>query len=468
MGAQRWARLRGLLRLSMIDKTRIVELCRRYSSLSEHEIQLIIRKAHALDELAEIFDCDIFIDVPLKDSTASIVVYHVIPTTKKSLYKKTPVGQPALKMNEPGVWKVSRFGGTLKGYKAVTQENVFIRQNIHAIQDGEKVLGTYIMETPFHEVQDTEVAENDYMTMTAKLNNYIDDAIYFFDASGKLIFQNEKADSVSDNLSSENMYYSDLFGDQVPYNDLILNEDENLIIEIQLDDQFYLMKRVLLEDDQLKFAIMLRDITQLKNKEAEIISKTEAIRETHHRIKNNLQTMASLLRMERRRTDSQEAKHILTDNMNRVLSIAATHDILARQLGDKVELSEVLKFIITNIQRSYSPLNNIELTIDVEQSIIVLSEVATSVSLIVNELVQNCYTHAFPNNVKGKIKVSLKKEAQEVVITVTDNGVGFAIDEVKGNSLGLIIVQNYVKDKLKGTIQFNKRKQGMEITFRFK
>src|SRR5690606_612965 len=97
-------------------------------------------------------------------------------------------------------------------------------------------------------------------------------------------------------------------------------------------------------------------------------------RETHHRIKNNLQTMASLLRMERRRTDSIEAKHILTDNMNRVLSIAATHDILARQLGDKVELSEVLKFIVNNIYRSYSLMDNIELTIDAEESIIVLSE----------------------------------------------------------------------------------------------
>lgn len=229
-----------------------------------------------------------------------------------------------------------------------------------------------------------------------------------------------------------------------------------------------MMKRILLRDDKLKFAIILRDITQLKRKEAEIISKTEAIRETHHRIKNNLQTMASLLRMEKRRTKSREAKHILTDNMNRVLSIAATHDILARQLGDRVELSEVLKFIVNNMKRSYSLLDQIELNIDAEESIIVLSDVATSVSLIVNELVQNCYTHAFPNDAAGQIYVSLKKDGEEVVITVKDNGVGFSIDQVDGNSLGLFIVQNYVKDKLKGTIQFNNMKSGMEITFRFK
>ncbi|HLT55406.1 MAG TPA: histidine kinase N-terminal domain-containing protein [Bacillota bacterium] len=451
------------------EKTKIVELCRKHTDLTEREIEIIVKKAHALDELAEIFDCDIFIDVPLTNSTASLVVYHVFPVTKKSLYKQSPVGQPALKMNEPGVWKVSRFGGSLKGYKAFTQENVFIRQNIHAITDGDKILGTYIMERAFHEATDEgENAEDDYMTMTAKLNNYIDDAIYFFDNSGKLIFQNDKADSFSNNISSENVYYNELFGEQVPYEELISNEDENFHTEIQLDDRFYMMKRVLLKDDKLKFAIILRDITQLKDKEAEIISKTEAIRETHHRIKNNLQTMASLLRMERRRTDSIEAKHILTDNMNRVLSIAATHDILARQLGDKVELSEVLKFIVNNIYRSYSLMDNIELTIDAEESIIVLSEVATSVSLIVNELVQNCYTHAFPDHREGKINVSMKKEKEEVVITVTDNGVGFSVHEVEGNSLGLFIVRNYVNEKLKGKIQFNRKKQGMEISFRFK
>lgn len=451
------------------DKTKIVKLCRKYTELTEHEIDILLRKASAADELAEVFDCDIFIDAPLKNSTASIVLYHVFPVTKKSLYEKSPVGQPALKINEPGVWKVSRFGGSLKGYKAFTQENMFIRQNIHAITDGEKILGAFIMEKAFHEsTDDTDTAESDYMIMSAKLNKYIDDAIYFFDDNGKLIFQNERADSFSHNISSENVYYDDLFGKQVPYRDLFINEREKFETEIQIDEKFYMMQRILLKDDTLKFAVILRDITQLKYKEAEIISKTEAIRETHHRIKNNLQTIASLFRMERRRASNQEVEHILTDNMNRVLSIAATHDILARQLGDSVELSEVLKYIIYNIQRSYSLSDNIELTVDAEKSIIVLSDVATSVSLIVNELVQNSYTHAFTNKGEGKIHVSLKKEKDEIVITVSDNGVGFSIDDIKGDSLGLIIVQNYVKDKLKGTIQFNKRHEGMEITFRFK
>ena len=144
------------------EKSKIVELCKKHTELNEQEIALIIQKANAIEELAEIFDCDVFIDVPLKNSTASLVVFHVMPVTKKSLYKKSPVGQPALKVNEPGVWKVSRFGGDLKGYKAFTQENVFIRQNINSITHGDKVLGTYIMERPFSETsEESEEDEND-------------------------------------------------------------------------------------------------------------------------------------------------------------------------------------------------------------------------------------------------------------------------------------------------------------------
>lgn len=452
----------------MSDKSKMIDLCKMYTDLNEEEIDIIYNKAHALDELAELFDCDIFIDVPFKGSMASLVVYHVLPVSNQSLYKKSPVGQLALKMNEPGVWRVSRHGGSLKGYKAFTQGNELVRQSIYAINHGDRVLGTYILEKSFNEDEHPKQEDlKDYMTMTARVNNYIEDAIYFFDSSGKLIFQNSIADAFSNN-KSEDLYYNDLFGKQLPYRDLILREEKKFLKEIQLDGKYYRLKRILLDDDKLDFAIILRDITQLKDKEAEIISKTEAVRETHHRIKNNLQTMASLLRMEKRRTHNKEVKRVLTNNINQVMSIAATHDILARHLGDEVDLSLVLKFIINNLRRSYSVLDHIELSIDAESSPVVLSDVATSVSLIVNELVQNCYDHAFPNHKKGLIHVSLKEDRDDIVVSVIDNGIGFKIDKINNNCLGLMIVKNYVKDKLMGTIKFNKRNKGMEITFRFK
>ncbi|WP_383150699.1 histidine kinase dimerization/phosphoacceptor domain -containing protein, partial [Streptomyces sp. NPDC056697] len=78
---------------------------------------------------------------------------------------------------------------------------------------------------------------------------------------------------------------------------------------------------------------------------AEISMKTVAIREIHHRIKNNLQTIASMLRLQSRRSESEEAKKILKDSLNRILSIAATHELLSKQLSDEINLIEVIDFV---------------------------------------------------------------------------------------------------------------------------
>lgn len=452
----------------MNDKLKMIDLCKMYTALNEEEINVLYKKAQALEELAEMFDCDVFIDVPFTGSTASIVVYHIMPVSKRSLYKHSPVGELALKVNEPGVWRVSRYGGSLKGYKAFTQGDDLVRQSIYAIKHDDRVLGTYILEKSLNESVHPKEEQKDFMTMTARVNKYIEDPIYFFDSTGKLIFHNNIADTFPLDVSEENLHYNDLFGKQLPYNDLVFREGTKVLKEIQLNGKYYQLTRILLDDDKLGFAIILRDITQLKDKEAEIISKNEAVRETHHRIKNNLQTMASLLRMEKRRNYNHEVQRVLTNNINQVMSIAATHDILARHLGDEVDLSLVLKFIITNLRRSYAIMDEIELIFEAKNAPVVLSDVATSVSLIVNELVQNCFDHAFPNQKQGRIYVSLEKANDNIVVSIIDDGIGFNIDKIDNNRLGLMIVRSYVKDKLSGTIQFNKRNRGMDITFRFK
>src|SRR5699024_51729 len=147
----------------MNNKKEVQALCRKYTGYSDRQINIIVDKAKALSELTEIFDCDIFIDVPLVNSTASIVVYHASPVSNNSIYEKSPVGQLALKRNEPGVWKVSRTGGKLKGYKAFNQEDVFIRQDIYSIKDNQQVLGTCVFEKSLQDSSPHKIAEeNDY------------------------------------------------------------------------------------------------------------------------------------------------------------------------------------------------------------------------------------------------------------------------------------------------------------------
>ncbi|KGX84502.1 hypothetical protein N784_13325 [Pontibacillus litoralis JSM 072002] len=455
----------------MNNKKRMIELCEEYTDLTKDDIGKLLQMAHAMDYINESINCDAFIDVPVRNSNDSIVVYHVLPVTEPSLYKNSPVGQLALKENEPGVAEIIQNGGYLKGHKAFTQENRVVLQDIFQIQNGDRIIGTYLTEIDLKKVVKNarKEAQGKHLVDT-ELNHFLDDAVLIFDENGKLTFQNAKAEILCGyfGIKHDDIHYDELFKNDLPFAELVENQEDEFKLEIQKGNHHYSFKQIFFHDNEhFTYAIILRDITQLKQKEAELVFKTVAIREIHHRIKNNLQTVASILRMQSRRAENDEAKEILKDSVNRILSIATTHDVLARQPGDEVEINEVLRSIVTNIQRSYAGNNNIQLHLKVDERIIVSSDVATTVSLIVNELVQNAYDHAFPEKEHGDVTVEMTKANDSIHVSVRDNGVGFDIMEAMNTSLGLTIVKGYVEAKLKGTLQSHKQTEGTCISFHF-
>ena len=152
------------------------------------------------------------------------------------------------------------------------------------------------------------------------------------------------------------------------------------------------IKRIQIRSEEVDFGIIIRDITSQREQEKQLILKSVAIKEIHHRVKNNLQTIASLLRLQTRRTENESTREVLSESMNRILSIAATHELLARSGVDQVMLGEVLVNIKNNAVRYFAP-QYLKLHIAVEgDDFLVDSEVATSVALITNELLP-----PFPN-----------------------------------------------------------------------
>ncbi|MCI2110191.1 MAG: sensor histidine kinase, partial [Acidaminococcaceae bacterium] len=140
---------------------------------------------------------------------------------------------------------------------------------------------------------------------------------------------------------------------------------------------------------------VLTDVTALREKEEELHIQSVIIKEIHHRVKNNLQTIASLLRLQARRTDSKEAKVILRDAINRVNSIATVHESLSKQDAGEIDLSAVIKDIYHGVLTSMvAPDLHLETNFDVDKTII-SSDKATSVALILNELLQNSIDHGF-------------------------------------------------------------------------
>ncbi len=218
--------------------------------------------------------------------------------------------------------------------------------------------------------------------------------------------------------------------------------------------------------------ITLHDATQIRRQDQEIRIKNAMIQEVHHRVKNNLQTIAGLLRMQARRVKSEEARLILDETLNRILSIAVIHEFLSNENSNIINIKEVSYRIIAQFKQGMlSPDKEIRLEL-IGEPIYLPARQATACSLIINELLQNAVEHGFAHKQKGSVKVNLADDGDEVIIKVTDDGGGlpgdFQIEQA--DSLGLQIVKILVEGDLKGQIHLSNganNGEGLSVTITF-
>lgn len=211
--------------------------------------------------------------------------------------------------------------------------------------------------------------------------------------------------------------------------------------------------------------VLCRDVTDLRRKERELLSKEATIREIHHRVKNNLQTVAALLRMQSRRIDAPAAKQALTEAKSRVSSIAMVHDTLSQAFDEMVEFDRVadqILRIVTDVAVSSGTVNTRR-----DGSFgVVPSSIAANLSLVLTELCQNAIEHGVINGA-GDVLVVPTASGGKLRMEVLDRGSGlpegFTVAESSGNSLGLSIVNGLVTE-LDGTFELNPRSDGLQGT----
>lgn len=199
--------------------------------------------------------------------------------------------------------------------------------------------------------------------------------------------------------------------------------------------------------------VILQDITELHKKDEELLIKSAVIKEIHHRVKNNLQTIVSLLRLQERRTESSEAKSILQDCIGRVNSIAVVHEYLSQQGDGMIDVGKVAKSIY---QALVSSMLNSDFVLETDfatDNVLLPSEKATSIALILNELLQNAIEHAFAGRTNGKLTVRFNDSGGCYELLIADNGVGLPPDFSwqQSSSLGLKIIKTMAEADLKGS-----------------
>ncbi|WP_249161914.1 PAS domain-containing sensor histidine kinase [Actinospica acidithermotolerans] len=217
--------------------------------------------------------------------------------------------------------------------------------------------------------------------------------------------------------------------------------------------------------------VLVRDVTELRRRDRELMTKDATIREIHHRVKNNLQTVAALLRLQARRLDEPRGKAALQEAVRRVGSIAIVHETLSQTLDERVNFDEIADRVLSMVMDfSASSLGNTYGGAAPEPvrprrvgSFGVLgATVATPLAMVLTELLQNAFEHGLDGGAGTLLEVTAQRVGGRLTITVVDDGRGLPMgfDPHTAGNLGLQIVRTLVQGELGGEFDMRQRDGG--------
>lgn len=460
----------------------IEKICREYTDLSKEEIEEIENAAKSLPAMANLFGADAFIDCRMNDGTDdAIVVAEAKPIDGISSYKRTVVGLVATKEKEPAVYRGFHLGVSTKFMKATTQENAHVVQTVEPIHFKDRVIGVFIIEQRMEQInlgkenhgknshEEDELGDMIDPEKSSSMIDAIDEALIFINKENKVIFRNKVAKRMYKRLG----FLSDIWGKD--YKDICIVqqpagecEDRAVSQEVKIGDYYFLVKTTRVGRKDVKYAVTIADITTRKLQEKELVLKSVAFKEMHHRVKNNLQTIVALLRLQRNTMASEEGKNALNDTISRILAISSTHQILVETEVETVKLNDIIAQIKDNTLLYYGS-EDFELEVECYGGDFdVKFEKATSIALILNELMQNSIKYAFTGRKKGKISlIAMQRRADEVELIFIDDGKGFDTDKTSSGSMGWSIIRATVKERLNGHIKLKSDSTGTKVKIVF-
>lgn len=454
----------------------IHDLCKTYTSLSDEDVGLIVEKSKTIQTIADIAQANIFIDCPVTGDRNVIVVAEAIPSTSHSLYKGSVVGKIIYERYEPAVFRVYRSGKPAWINRAITHEGVHVNQNVMPITNNcDKTIGMLILEKDItaqvrHEnelailSETTEEFSRTFFELITKnriIPDLIEEALVLLRADGKIMYANNFAIGLMEIHCDNSLTNGDYLNRPICEMLRFIQENDYLnngVIhrEVIDKDKVYILRGIDLQNkDESMRILILRDITDLRDKERQLMVKSAVIKEIHHRVKNNLQTVASLLRLQLRRGVPDEAKILFQESLNRIMGIATVHEVLSYSGIETVRMNQVIekisKILVNNIQNDQCKIN-IQLDVeDVELS----SNQAVSLALILTELVQNSVKHGFAGFAEGTIRIQLFVDNGQVHLKIQDDGVGIE-HQTDTEHLGLEIVRNLTNYDLNGMFEIER------------
>lgn len=457
-------------------------LCQKYTNLTDEEITHIEEYASMLQAFANAEESDAFIDCRSMTGKTAIVVAEAKPQTVPSNYSIPILGMLINWHDEPAVDRTFRLEKPTRRMCAVHMpEDRNVIQTVEPLYHNEKLIGTLIFEKNADFAKVNSEKENENIKEEEFYGGFVNAIIDNLNEAVILVGDNDEVvacNRAARKLYSEKLGYVDDIM-KMPLKNIQLDADEYFLPGSITDENGIRKKEVRVStlslryttipiyENSIKLAVIIEDITELREYEKHSAAQGIAMREQRHRIKNNLMMLSGMLDYQEKYANELDAYSVLRDTAGRLNALAATLEEIVHVSEKTASLKYVLERVRANVlQSSMSTIQPVSIKISVED-INISSEYASPIALIVNELLQNAMKHAFPSGKSGVVTIFAEKGILSTKISVKDDGVGFDPGCGKKNGSGLEIVKTMVKEKLNGEFTVESNKNGTVATFDF-
>ncbi|MCX2969593.1 histidine kinase N-terminal domain-containing protein [Streptomyces sp. TRM70308] len=466
------------------------DLVRQHTALGEADLDWLHLLVSEWQLLSDLSFADLVLWVPTRDGTRYVSIAQMRPNTGPTSYQDDMVGHLVPRGRRPLLDSALDEGRIVREGDPEWREEVPVRVESIPVRRAGRVLGVIARNTNLLTVRTPSRLELTYLQSASDLAQMIaaggfpfpeqqgdmdvsprvGDGLIRLDAEGHVQYASPNALSAYHRLGLAadlvGLHLGQTTADLAPARGPV---DESLVklasgwapreAEIEGDECVVQLRAIPLKPKGTRIGslVLLRDVTELRRRERELLTKDATIREIHHRVKNNLQTVAALLRLQARRigaSGDDRAREALEEAVRRVGSIAIVHETLSQNLDERVDFDEIADRVLAMVAEIAPGKVTGRRT---GRFGILAAEVATPLSMVLTEVLQNALEHGYGPGELGTLEVGAVRGAAggepRLLVTVQDDGRGLPADfdaRTSGN-LGLQIVRTLVEGELGGT-----------------
>ena len=441
--------------------------------------------------LSDLSFADLILWVPLRKDmkswpTGYVAVAHIRPTTAATLFPHDVIGEEITYGARPHIDQALSSAEIIRDTQPEPMGDFMVKEETIPVIFDEHIIGVIsrhrnseLMRQPSRlELNYREIAHNLYRMISEGTFPYPDagslfdpaprvgDGLIRLDVNGVVSYASPNARSAFSRLGWMSEVEGHLLGEVAQSLARVRPDAHEETIALGLTGKS--LKRVEIENaggtidftvlpliksgDRIGAIVMLNNVTELRRRERELVTKDATIREIHHRVKNNLQTVSALLRLQARRIEDPGASAALNEAVRRIASIALVHETLSSSRDSSVAFDEVLDSLVSHALE-LSPRMN-ELHIERTGKLGSLEpRIATPLALVITELIHNALEHGLAEEGLA-LGIHVSSNGSELSVTISDDGVGFpeGFDISTSPNLGLQIVRTLTENELRGTL----------------